>query len=60
MARRSKSAGRDPFADLAKKVEILERELSVQRTAMERLKEMVGTRLPRRTLPHSAETRRTA
>lgn len=60
MARRSNSAGSDPFADLAKKIEILERELSVQRTAMERLKEMAGTRLPPRTTPHHAQTRKTA
>lgn len=60
MARRSPSAGIDPFADLAKKVEILERELSVQRTAMERLKGMVGTRLPPRTTHHHVETRKTA
>ena len=60
MGRRSHSAGTDPLVDLAKKVEILERELSVQRTAMERLKEMAGTRLTPRTSPHHAETRRTA
>jgi hypothetical protein len=60
MARRSQSAGIDPFADLAKKVEILERELSVQRTAMERLKGMVGTRLQPRTTHHHVETRKTA
>jgi hypothetical protein len=60
MARRSQSAGTDPFADLAKKVEILERELSVQRSAMQRLKDMGGTRLPPRTTHHHAETRKTA
>lgn len=60
MARQSSSAGSDPFADLAKKVEILERELSVQRTAMQRLKEMGSTRLPPRTTHHHTETRKTA
>ena len=38
MARRRKSA--DPFADLAKKVEILEREMATQREALVKLKEM--------------------
>lgn len=40
MARRPKSAGIDPFADLTKKVEILEREMAVQRAALDRLKAM--------------------
>jgi hypothetical protein len=38
MARRRKSA--DPFADLAKKVEILEREMATQREALVKLKQM--------------------
>ena len=40
MARRSKASAADPFADLARKLEILEREMAVQRRALERLKEM--------------------
>ena len=40
MARRRRTSADDPFADLAKKVAILEQELSVQREAMERLKEL--------------------
>jgi len=38
MPRRRKTA--DPFEDLAKKVEILERELSIQRDAIGKLKAM--------------------
>ena len=38
MARRRKTA--DPFADLAKKIEILEREMATQREALVKLKEM--------------------
>jgi hypothetical protein len=30
----------DPFADLAKKVEILEQEMAIQRAALDRLKEI--------------------
>ena len=40
MARRIRIAGIDPFADLAKKIEILEREMATQRVALERLKAM--------------------
>ena len=39
MARRRRSAATDPFADLAKKIEILEREMATQRAAMARLRE---------------------
>ena len=42
MARRRGPAGTDPLADLAKKVEILEQELAVQRAALDRLKEMAA------------------
>lgn len=42
MARRRGPAGADPFADLAKKAEILEQELAVQRAALDRLKEMAS------------------
>ena len=38
MAQRRSFAPDDPFADLDKKVQILERELALQRSAMERLK----------------------
>lgn len=43
MPRRSAAANLDPFADLAKKAEILEREMAVQRAALERLKEIAST-----------------
>jgi hypothetical protein len=44
MARRPELAGTDPFADLAKKISILEREMLVQRVALERLKALGETR----------------
>lgn len=59
MARRLRTAGPDPLADLAKKTAILERELRVQRSAMDRLKE-IGAPAPRRSKPHANTTRRTA
>jgi hypothetical protein len=40
MARPRKSSRDDPFAELAKKTEVLEREMTAQRAAMERLKQM--------------------
>ena len=40
MARRRGPAGADPFADLARKVEILEQEMAIQRAALDRLKEI--------------------
>jgi hypothetical protein len=40
MARPRGTADVDPFADLAKKVEILEREMAVQRVALDKLKDM--------------------
>ena len=40
MARRFTTAGADLFADLARKMEILEEELKVQRAALDRLKKM--------------------
>jgi hypothetical protein len=49
MARRPGMAGPGPFADLAKKSEILEQELAVQRAALERLKALGSA--PRRRLP---------
>ena len=40
MAQRSSYAHDDPFADLEKKTQILERELAQQRVAIERLKSL--------------------
>ncbi|HXD17177.1 MAG TPA: hypothetical protein VN654_09180 [Vicinamibacterales bacterium] len=40
MARPRKTAREDPFSDLSKKAEILEREMSAQRAAIERLKQI--------------------
>jgi hypothetical protein len=40
MARPRKTASGDPFIDLSKKAEILEREMSTQRAAIERLKQI--------------------
>jgi hypothetical protein len=40
MARRPKPVGLESAADLARKVEILEREMATQRAALERLKQM--------------------
>jgi len=54
MARRQRAAAADPFADLAKKMEILEREMAVQRIALERLKQMGSPELPHE---RAAETR---
>ena len=40
MARRPKTAGSDPLADLAEKIKVLEEELAIQRDAMQKLKAM--------------------
>ena len=40
MARRRTAAGLESSADLARKIAVLERELAVQRDALEKLKEM--------------------
>ena len=40
MARPRKALSSDPFNDLSKKTEILEREMTAQRAAMERLKQI--------------------
>ncbi len=58
MGRRPKTAGLDPFADLAKKVEILEREMLLQAQALERLKKMsasheIEARLEKRPVPQT-------
>jgi hypothetical protein len=59
MARRPRAAGVDPFADLAKKIEILEREMAVQRIALDKLKQMGAPRAPQEpTAP--ARVRKTA
>ena len=59
MARRPRTAGPHPLADLAKKTDVLERELRAQRSAMDRLKE-IGAPAPRRSKPPTNHTRKTA
>ena len=59
MARRPRPAGQDPLADLAKKADLLERELRAQRSAMDRLKEL-GAPAPRRPKPASQNSRKSA
>lgn len=49
MPRRRKPAGPECLVDIARKAEILERELSAQRAAMERLKEKAPAASARRT-----------
>jgi hypothetical protein len=51
MARPRKTAPQDPFSDLSKKAEILEREMDAQRAAIERLKQIGRVRA--RPLPAS-------
>ena len=46
MARRRAAAGMESLEDLARKVAILERELRVQRLALEKLKQMGLKRTP--------------
>jgi hypothetical protein len=59
MARRPRTGGPDPLTDLAKKADILERELRAQRSAMDRLKE-IGAPTPRRSKPPGSSTRKSA
>lgn len=59
MARRRATEPVDPFADLAKKIEILEREMAVQRAALDKLKEM-GNRGRKHQEPPAQPIRRTA
>ena len=59
MARRPRTGGPDPLADLDKKADILERELRTQRSAMDRLKQ-IGPPTPRRSKPPGHPTRKTA
>jgi len=44
MARPRKAVPQDPFSDLSKKTEILEREMATQSAAIERLKQIGGVR----------------
>lgn len=46
MARRPRTVGTESSADLARKAEILEREMAVQRDALERLRQMATPRHP--------------
>lgn len=46
MARRPRTVGTESALDLARKAEILEREMAVQRDAIERLKQMGASRHP--------------
>ena len=43
MARRRRTAGIESLEDIARKAEILERELAVQRQALEKLRQMSAT-----------------
>ena len=58
MARRERAAGLDSSEDLARKVEILEREMATQRTALERLKQLSAPRGVNRDAdaPHQPKT----
>jgi hypothetical protein len=58
MARRRKTL--DPIADLPRIMEILERELSIQREAMDRLKQMSAPVRPGRVQAPTLPIRRTA
>jgi hypothetical protein len=58
MPRRPRTVGIESAIDLARKAEILERELATQREAIERLKQM-GTR-PSRASAHPMRPARTA
>jgi len=55
MPRRAKAVGLDSSTDLARKVEILEREMATQREALERLKQMAAPRHPERDHAHQAK-----
>lgn len=60
MRRREKSGGTDPLANLAQKIEILERELALQRQAMDRLKQIAVDHRARRMTRAIATGRKTA
>ena len=55
MPRRAKAVGLDSSTDLARKVEILEREMATQREALERLKQMAAPRHSERDDAHHAK-----
>ena len=52
--------GVDPFADLTKKIAILEREMATQRLALERLKALGQAPRPHRSPAQEIQVRRTA
>ena len=60
MARRPRTVGTESALDLARKAEILEREMAVQRDALERLKQMSVSRPPERERVLNGRTKRTA
>ena len=60
MARRPRTVGTESALDLARKAEILEREMAVQRDALERLKQMSTSKPPERDRGLNARTKRTA
>jgi hypothetical protein len=60
MARRPRTVGTESALDLARKAEILEREMAVQRDALERLKQMGTARRPEAEQRLDPRTKRTA
>ena len=60
MARRPRTVGTESALDLARKAEILEREMAVQRDALERLKQMSTSRHPEPDQVVATRTKRTA
>ena len=60
MARRSNARVSDLVPDLATQVEILEREMAVQREALQRLKDLARAPRADRTPPASRPVRQTA
>ena len=60
MARRPRTVGTESALDLARKAEILEREMAVQRDALERLKQMSTSRHPEPDQVVAPRTKRTA
>jgi hypothetical protein len=62
MARRRAASGLESSADLARKVAVLERELALQRDALEKLKDMgkpaAGNQLSDRNRPRNHEAAR--
>jgi hypothetical protein len=61
MARPRKAVPQDPFSDLSKRTEILEREMAAQSAAIERLKQIADVRpqpLPARDAPEPVARRR--